>query len=57
VPERLFCEVGTKTLWLFCENDKDQKPCFDPETKQLRDVGIVGRDAEGLGYDKVTQWE
>lgn len=57
MPERLFCEVGTKTLWLFCENDKDQKPCFAPETKQLRDVGIVGRDAEGLGYDKVTQWE
>lgn len=57
VPERLFCDMGTKTLWLFCEGDEDQKPCFDPETKQLRGVGIVGRDIRGLEYARVTEWE
>lgn len=49
--------MGTKTLWLFCEGDEDQKPCFDPEAKHLRGVGIVGRDIEGVGYSKVTEWE
>ena len=57
VPEKLFCDMGTKTLWLFCEDDEEQKLCFEPETKQLRGVSIVGRDTEGLGYGKVTEWE
>lgn len=57
VPEKLFCDMGTKTLWLFCEDDEDEKPCFDPDTKQIRGVGVVGRDTESLGYAKVTEWE
>ena len=57
VPEKLFCDMGTKTLWLFCEDDEDQKPCFDPDTKQLRGLGLVGRDTEGLGYKRVTEWK
>ena len=56
VPERLFCDMGTKTLWLFCEEDEDQKPCFDPETKELRSIGIVGRDTQSLEYARVTEW-
>jgi hypothetical protein len=56
-PERLFCDMGTKTLWLLCESDEDQKPCFDPEAKQLRSVGIVGRDVESFEYTTVTEWE
>lgn len=57
VPEKLFCDMGTKTLWLFCEDDKDQGPCFDIDTKQLRGTSIVGRDVESTGYSRVTEWE
>ena len=57
VPEKLFCDMGTKTLWLFCEDDEDQKLCFNPDTKQLCNVGLAGRDTEGLGYGRVTEWE
>lgn len=57
VPGKLFCDMETKTLWLFCEDGEDEKSCFDPDTKQLRGVGIVGRDTETLGYARVTEWE
>lgn len=57
VPEKLFCDMGTKTLWLFCENDEDEKPCFDLDTKLIRGANIVGRDTASVGYARVTEWE
>ena len=52
IPEKLFCDTETKTLWLFCDDEvnEDQNLCFDLDSKRLRGIGIFGRKIRGLEY-------
>jgi len=54
VAEKLFCDMGAKTLWPLC-NDVVTTSCFHLESKTLRTSGaaMVKREA----YAKVTNWE
>ncbi|GJN73620.1 hypothetical protein PLICBS_007702 [Purpureocillium lilacinum] len=59
--ERLFCEMGSKTLYPFCggpDGDGPTTDCFDAETRTLVDTGRrYKRDAAPVaGYLEVRDW-
>lgn len=58
LTEKLFCDMGSKTLYKFCEKSNESKTCFDAEKQVLRVAPRGGSRIKvpAQTYERVRDW-